>query len=32
VCGAKFLVEKATKKQGTFIACLTEGCGFKEKA
>ena len=32
VCGAKFLVEKATKKKGTFIACLTEGCGFKEKA
>jgi len=32
VCGAKFLVEKTTKKQGTFIACLTEGCGFKEKA
>lgn len=32
VCGAKFLVEKITKKQGTFIACLTEGCGFKEKA
>jgi len=31
-CGAKFLVEKTTKKQGTFITCLTDGCGFKEKA
>ncbi|MEX1326920.1 MAG: type I DNA topoisomerase [Desulfobacterales bacterium] len=32
VCGAKFLVEKTTKKRGTFITCLEEGCGFKEKA
>jgi DNA topoisomerase-1 len=32
VCGAKFLVEKTTKKQGTFVTCLTDGCGFKEKA
>jgi len=32
VCGAKFLVEKITKKQGTFVSCLEEGCGFKEKA
>jgi len=31
-CGANFLVEKTTKKQGTFVSCLTEGCGFKEKA
>jgi DNA topoisomerase-1 len=31
-CGAKFVVEKTTKKEGTFITCLTEGCGFKEKA
>ena len=31
VCGAKFLVEKTTKKEGTFTTCLTEGCGFKEK-
>ena len=30
-CGAKFLVEKTTKKEGTFITCLTEGCEFKEK-
>ncbi len=32
VCGAKFLVEKITKKQGIFVSCLEEGCGFKEKA
>jgi len=31
VCDAKFLVEKTTKKEGTFVTCLTEGCGFKEK-
>jgi DNA topoisomerase-1 len=31
-CDAKFLVEKTTKKEGTFVTCLTEGCGFKEKA
>jgi DNA topoisomerase-1 len=31
-CDAKFVVEKTTKKEGTFITCLTEGCGFKEKA
>jgi DNA topoisomerase-1 len=29
-CGAKFLVEKTTKKMGAFLTCLTEGCGFKE--
>ncbi|MBW2431375.1 MAG: type I DNA topoisomerase [Deltaproteobacteria bacterium] len=32
VCHANFLVEKTTKKQGTFVTCLTEGCRFKEKA
>jgi DNA topoisomerase-1 len=32
VCSAKFLVEKTTKKQGTFVTCLEQGCGFKEKA
>ena len=32
VCGAKFLVEKTTKKQGTYLNCLEQGCGFKEKA
>ncbi len=29
VCDAKFLVEKTSKKEGTFFACLTEGCDFK---
>jgi DNA topoisomerase-1 len=29
VCDAKFLVEKTSKKQGAFLACLTEGCNFK---
>jgi len=28
-CSAKFLVEKTTKKQGTFLTCNTKGCGFK---
>jgi len=28
-CGAKFLVEKTTKKQGAFLTCNTKGCGFK---
>jgi DNA topoisomerase-1 len=32
VCGANYLVEKTTKKQGTFVTCQTEDCGFKEKA
>jgi len=32
VCDANFLVEKTTKKEGTLLTCLTEGCGFKEKA
>jgi DNA topoisomerase-1 len=31
-CGAKILVEKTTKKDGTFVTCLTEGCGFREDA
>lgn len=30
VCKAKFLVEKTTKKKGTFLACLTEECGYRE--
>jgi DNA topoisomerase-1 len=29
-CGAKILVEKTTKKEGTFLICLSEGCGYKE--
>jgi DNA topoisomerase-1 len=28
-CGAKYLIEKTTKKQGTFLVCNTKGCGFK---
>jgi len=32
LCGADFVVEKSTKKQGTFMACHTKGCKFKEKA
>jgi len=32
VCGANFLVEKTTKKQGTVVSCVAEGCGFKENA
>ncbi len=30
VCGAKFLVEKKSKREGTYLACITQGCGFKE--
>jgi DNA topoisomerase-1 len=29
-CGAAFLVEKTTKKEGTFLTCLHRECGFKE--
>jgi DNA topoisomerase-1 len=29
VCDAKFLVVKTSKKKGTYLACLTEGCDFK---
>lgn len=31
-CQAPILVEKVTKKSGTFVACLDKTCGFKEKA
>jgi DNA topoisomerase-1 len=31
-CGAEFLLEKTTKKQGAFLVCHTKGCGFKEKS
>jgi len=31
VCGAVFMVEKSSKKKGSFLACLTEGCGFTEQ-
>jgi DNA topoisomerase-1 len=30
-CGAKFLVERTTKKQGTLHLCLNPDCGFKER-
>ena len=29
-CGAKILAEKSTKKEGTFLICLSRGCDFKE--
>jgi len=28
-CGAKFLLEKTTKKEGTFRYCQTDGCDYK---
>jgi DNA topoisomerase-1 len=28
-CDANFIVEKTTKKEGTFLKCMTKGCGFK---
>jgi DNA topoisomerase I len=29
-CGAVFLVEKETKREGLFLKCLTPKCGYKE--
>jgi DNA topoisomerase-1 len=29
-CGANFLVEKLTKKQGNFLECIEKDCGYKE--
>jgi DNA topoisomerase-1 len=29
-CGEEFLVEKTTKKKGTFLTCLNDACGFQE--
>jgi DNA topoisomerase-1 len=29
-CGAPFLVEKTTKKEGRFLKCNAEGCTYKE--
>lgn len=29
-CGAPFMVEKVTKKDGAFLTCLTKGCGFRK--
>jgi len=31
-CGAKFLVEKSTKKEGLILSCITKECGHKEEA
>ena len=31
-CGAKILVEKTTKKEGTVLSCHEQGCGYKESA
>ncbi|MDJ0828821.1 MAG: type I DNA topoisomerase [Desulfobacterales bacterium] len=30
ICKAPFLTEKATKKDGTFLACLDKECGYKK--
>ena len=30
ICAAPFLVEKTTKKAGTFLACLDRDCGHRE--
>jgi DNA topoisomerase-1 len=29
-CGAPFVVEKTTKRDGTVRRCLSEGCRYKE--
>ncbi|PJA31631.1 MAG: DNA topoisomerase I, partial [Zetaproteobacteria bacterium CG_4_9_14_3_um_filter_53_7] len=31
-CGAPFVTEKTTKRNGTEHVCATEGCGWKEQA
>lgn len=31
VCGAEYLVEKTTKKEGKLLVCLTKECGYKKK-
>ncbi len=31
VCAAPYLVEKNTKSQGTVLACVNRGCGYKQK-
>jgi DNA topoisomerase-1 len=28
-CKASFLLEKTTKKEGTFLYCAKEGCGYR---
>jgi DNA topoisomerase-1 len=30
-CGAYFLVEKSTKRKGSFLSCITDGCGYKKQ-
>jgi len=30
-CSANFLVEKTTKREGTFLSCVTADCAYKEK-
>jgi DNA topoisomerase-1 len=29
LCGAKFLVEKSSKKEGRYLTCINKDCGFK---
>ena len=31
-CGAPFMLEKTTKKSGTFFTCRTEGCGYRSES
>ncbi len=31
LCDSALLVEKSTKKRGSFLACITEGCGYEEQ-
>lgn len=32
VCHAKFMVEKASKKEGTYLACQNKDCGYRTEA
>ena len=32
VCGASYLVEKNSKREGTFLACANRECGYKENS
>jgi len=29
-CGAAYLVEKSSKREGTYFACINRECGYKE--
>ncbi len=31
-CGTNFLVEKITKREGTYLSCVTPDCAYKEKS